>query len=334
MILIISNKSDIHCNPVIKILNDQKKDFFRLNTEDLVTNYTLTYKQSFNIKKPTLEIINKINNKKINFEEISSIWERRPLTADIGISSSSDQKVKKILQDESNELNWWIRSFAKVKKYIGHYYLDRSNENKLLQLQTASEISKFTNKVYTPDTILSNDYQEIFQFYNSRNVSEIVVKPIGSDSIEINDTVEMPFMSKKVNIQLLKDMEQSIKFCPIFTQKYIHKRHEFRITVIGNKCLTCKIDSQSLPSGQGKEDWREGYQLGPLPQTYIETPKELEKFCLAYLKSTKLNFGCFDFIEDIDHNYVFLECNPNGQWMWMEQETGIPISREIVNYLT
>ena len=46
-----------------------------------------------------------------------------------------------------------------------------------------------------------------------------------------------------------------------------------------------------------------------------------------------LNFGCFDFIVTPSGEYVFLECNPNGQWLWVELETGLPISQAIAEFL-
>jgi len=45
-----------------------------------------------------------------------------------------------------------------------------------------------------------------------------------------------------------------------------------------------------------------------------------------------MEFGCFDFIVNNDEWY-FLEMNSNGQWAWLEFETGSPISQEIVEYL-
>ena len=41
MILIITNKSDIHVNPVIDHLNKNKVGFFRLNTDALLTDYEI-----------------------------------------------------------------------------------------------------------------------------------------------------------------------------------------------------------------------------------------------------------------------------------------------------
>ncbi len=51
--------------------------------------------------------------------------------------------------------------------------------------------------------------------------------------------------------------------------------------------------------------------------------------CLLFLQHFNLNFGCFDFIVDKNGNYIFLECNTNGQWMWLEEEAKLPISAAI-----
>lgn len=38
-----------------------------------------------------------------------------------------------------------------------------------------------------------------------------------------------------------------------------------------------------------------------------------EAALLAYMRHFALNFGAFDFIETPQGDFVFLECNPNGQ---------------------
>ena len=65
----------------------------------------------------------------------------------------------------------------------------------------------------------------------------------------------------------------------------------------------------------------------------IKTPKEIERFCNSYLDTLGINFGCFDFIKDVNNNFYFLECNPNGQWLWLEMEIGLKISKAIANFL-
>jgi D-alanine-D-alanine ligase-like ATP-grasp enzyme len=89
-----------------------------------------------------------------------------------------------------------------------------------------------------------------------------------------------------------------------------------------------------MDAASGGVDWRAGYtSTRGIPQAAIETPSPLHDFCLAYLGELNLNFGCFDFIVDDNDTPWFLECNPNGQWMWIEEDTGLPISRAIAECL-
>jgi hypothetical protein len=40
-----------------------------------------------------------------------------------------------------------------------------------------------------------------------------------------------------------------------------------------------------------------------------------------------------DFGVDAAGRWQFFECNPNGQWGWIEQETGLPIAAAIARLL-
>ena len=82
----------------------------------------------------------------------------------------------------------------------------------------------------------------------------------------------------------------------------------------------------------GKIDWRQGYEHD-LKHEIVEIQEHVADFCRQFLKRMKLNFGCFDFIVTPDDKYVFLECNPNGQWLWIEIVTEFDISRVIAENL-
>lgn len=51
-------------------------------------------------------------------------------------------------------------------------------------------------------------------------------------------------------------------------------------------------------------------------------------------KKLGLKYSAIDLILDNTGKYIFLECNPNGQWAWLEIRLGFPISKEIVNLLS
>ena len=112
----------------------------------------------------------------------------------------------------------------------------------------------------------------------------------------------------------------------------MEKQYELRVTVVCDKVFACKIDSQRMEEDKGRVDWRQGYEYGLRYEAY-ELPDAVKAFCIKFLQDMHLNFGCFDFIVTPQDQFVFLECNPNGQWLWIEQETGMPISQAIAECL-
>jgi glutathione synthase/RimK-type ligase-like ATP-grasp enzyme len=97
---------------------------------------------------------------------------------------------------------------------------------------------------------------------------------------------------------------------------------------VKDEAFACKIDSQVKENDKGRIDWREGYDH-EISFTPIELPVEINKKCEAFLEEVECNFGCFDIIFTENDEYVFLECNLNGQWLWIEEETGLEISKKI-----
>ena len=51
------------------------------------------------------------------------------------------------------------------------------------------------------------------------------------------------------------------------------------------------------------------------------------------MKHFNLEFGAFDFILSKSGELYFLEVNPNGQWYWLEDLTGVLISDAIADIL-
>jgi glutathione synthase/RimK-type ligase-like ATP-grasp enzyme len=70
-----------------------------------------------------------------------------------------------------------------------------------------------------------------------------------------------------------------------------------------------------------------------LHHSKIELPSNILKKCFDLTSRLKLKFGAIDFILDKNGEYIFLEINPNGQWAWIEKQTGYQISDEITNLL-
>ncbi|HWN70612.1 MAG TPA: hypothetical protein VNM90_23390, partial [Haliangium sp.] len=117
---------------------------------------------------------------------------------------------------------------------------------------------------------------------------------------------------------------------PVLFQARVPKQVELRITVAGESVLAAEIHSQSTKRTQ--IDWRH-YDQGHTPYRAHALPDEIRRACLALVARLGLRFGAIDMIVTPDDRYVFLEINPSGQWMWIENETGLPISDAVCDTL-
>lgn len=322
MILIISNKEDIHLNPVIDVLIEKEAKFFRLNTEELLNEYEVFWVIENGLIN--FSITNNISGHKITNKDITSIWERRPEIPFLKNSETSEQ-IKKLCVDEA----WGFLKHLRYSLNDCFWLINPINEllacSKILQIKIANELG-----IKTPDCIYSNKKEDILKF--SEKYQYLALKPIYNNDIFINDNNHV-FWTKKINkSDLLELSDFSISQTINFIQPYIEKDYELRVTVVGDKIFPCKIESQFLSEEKGKSDWRQGYDHG-LKYSHINLSKELEDFCLNFLKKLNLNFGCFDFIVTPKNEFIFLECNPNGQWLWIEEELNLPISEAIADIL-
>ncbi|HNW23351.1 MAG TPA: hypothetical protein PKH06_01150 [Candidatus Dojkabacteria bacterium] len=119
---------------------------------------------------------------------------------------------------------------------------------------------------------------------------------------------------------------EGLGITPMIFQERITKVFDLRVTVIGEQVFGCKIVSKDL-------DWR----LSQSKADTIYTPFTLENSfaqkCIEMTRYLGLNFGAFDFVKSIEEEIFFLEVNPNGQWGFIEEKTGLPLSKAMAELL-
>ena len=189
----------------------------------------------------------------------------------------------------------------------------------------------FMINMLIPNTCFSNTKKRIIDF--TKDFSDIVLKPLHSYSLWYSADKTYTLYTTKVKSEMLRDIPEE-SFCQTvnFCENYIEKKYEVRVTIMGKYIFSCKLDSQAQEDDTGKIDWRQGYDYN-IRHELITIPQNIECFCRRFLNHLNLHFGCFDFIVTPKDEYVFLECNPNGQWGWIEDELGIPMSEAIIDCL-
>jgi glutathione synthase/RimK-type ligase-like ATP-grasp enzyme len=65
----------------------------------------------------------------------------------------------------------------------------------------------------------------------------------------------------------------------------------------------------------------------------VELPACLSLKLTTLVRELGLVYGAVDLVENRDHEILFLEVNSMGQWLWIEDLTGLPISQAIARHL-
>ncbi|WP_055692051.1 ATP-grasp ribosomal peptide maturase [Streptomyces prasinus] len=120
------------------------------------------------------------------------------------------------------------------------------------------------------------------------------------------------------------DIDDSVAGTAHLFQQRVPKAADVRVTVIGGEVFCVRIDSGLL-------DWRTNYSQ--LTYSVVEPPSGIESALYRYMHHFGLGFGAFDFCVGEDGRWWFLECNPSGQWYWLEHETGLPMLAAMADLL-
>lgn len=323
-ILILTDKCDVHPTSVINLMKERNVPFFRLNTESLMTDYDFAWFHESGLM-PDFYIKDRNNGKTIWGHEVWSVWYRKP-GAPEKLPYEVNDEVDRHNMTEAKQFFIYLMHYLSNIYSIGNHLWDKRANSKMAQSKIAVELG-----MSIAPTCISNVKSDIVNFANK--YKDVSLKSLRNHWVLTDDKKVYNLRTIKVNSeQLSQQPEESFAQTVIFAQQYIEKKYELRITVMGNHIFTCKLDSQAQTEATGAIDWRDGYDYG-LKHEMIDTPSELNIFCRKYLQELNMNFGCFDFIVTPNDSYVFLECNPNGQWGWIEDICHVPMSEAMVDCL-
>lgn len=321
MVLLLTYALDSTVPMVEAELNRQGHEFLRLNTETFGTDFGLEF--TGNYGDSGMHFLTA--RKEVNGAAIQSIWNRRPFPpipkpqlADPAGCVFAAAELKASLDGALLSLDSFWMSHPQAVRTAGH---------KLTQLRAATRLG-----LAIPATCVTAEPERIRAFAQhlkstGRRISAKIVSkgppraPTPSEQYEV-------FTQVLSDADLVDDT--ALAACPAIYQEYIEKQFELRVTVVGRQVFACEIHSQATE--RTRTDWRR-YDLPNTPHRVHTLDSRVEAQCLALTEGFGLVFAAIDLIIKPDGTVVFLELNPNGQWGWIEELTGLPIAAAIAGLL-
>lgn len=228
----------------------------------------------------------------------------------------ADEIERKLFVASWDSVKEWMEAQFQSARWVNRPTANLKSKNVLNQLQLATSLS-----FQVPDTLFTNNASELRAFAKS----DVVVIKQGNLGVHLE---KKRILTSIVDVASLK--ENALKGCPCLFQRYVQKQFELRVHVIGDTVLACRIDSQE--SDKTRVDWRD-YDLENTPHRPYELETDISKRCIRLVKQLGLEFGVIDLIVTPKNDLIFLECNAQGHWAWIEELTGLPITKTLCEHL-
>lgn len=307
MILIVSHDADDHAQAVLRRIREAQHPVTQVDTAEypgLVT-HALRYGDG-----RRGELVNR--GQTVDLDRVGAVWWRRPqpYVLDPGLDAGTVTFALTECHEAMSGM-WHALDAAWVNPPAS----DEVAHHKPLQLARAEEIG-----LSVPRTLITNDPAAAAAF---------------ADELGLDRTVYKTFMATEENwreTRLLRadelELLEAVRLAPVIFQEYVDAAADVRVTVVGDELLAAEI---AVAPSSYRVDYR--MDMAAASFTPAELPDEISDKLLALMKRLDIVYGAIDLRRTGSGEYVFLEVNPAGEWLFVEERTALPITAAVADLL-
>lgn len=290
-IVILSDRDDEHAIAVLSTLSANVRPFLldigKTGVDFVVTRST----------DGVLGIVTRGGNR-ITFEETAFWWVRRPRVRGL-------EGAPHFLGVKEAELAlFWngVFGLGLTGTWCNPFRAHVVASNKIRQLHVAKAMG-----MRCPDTIWTNSRDDVEAFIEKHKGSVVFKMFAGTD--------ERWQPCRKFDSTFAAHIEH-VRFMPAIYQEYLPGAGEYRVTIFGSHCFAARAD---MGLSRFPSDVRIDLAL---KRTVSALPSEMEYKLRAFMRELGLLYATFDIREDAKGDLVFLECNPMGEFLYLDGVCG------------
>jgi hypothetical protein len=309
-ILVISHLADVHAGEVLRRLQQRGADAVLFDTSYIprVTKLTIEHGLAVGWRGTVLA-----DGRQIELAAVRAAWWRRPqpfnLHAELG---GTDDRGFALAETHAAVTGLWSCLDA---GWINQPDRDEAAGRKAWQLKVADGLG-----LRVPRTCITNDPERARAFVAEEGARGAVYKAFSATERAWRET------------RLLRQEEMAlldaVRFAPVIFQQYITAAVDLRVTIVGDDIFAAEIHSQGTVY---PHDFRMAMYEAEIRTHLLPQPVAVRLHSL--MAAFGLVYGAIDMRLTPEGEYVFLEINPAGQWLFVEQRTGQPISDAIASAL-
>lgn len=199
--------------------------------------------------------------------------------------------------------------------WINHPVAEQVAAHKLYGLWVAREVG-----LDVPRTLVTNDPAEARRFAHGARPEAVAFKTF------------LPAVHDWRETRILRDGElerlETLSYAPVIFQEYIPLEFDLRITVVREEIIAAAIRPVA---GAYEADYRMSLDRARVEE--VKLPDEVADCIASLMRRLGLIYGAIDMRVTPRGRHVFLEINPTGEWRFIEERSGIPITAIFARHL-
>ncbi len=316
VILIVTHKHGFEADFVIDVLRARGAPVARFNQED----YPTKARSAGVWRGDTFDGILSLGRSKVRVADVEVAWlqQFRPPQPEEHLGEGARRIAR--AEAEAFLSGFWE---SVPWDWVNHPTRVAWGSNKVYQLRFAEHLG-FT----IPRTLITTDTTAALAFVE-QSEGGAIIKDLATQALAIGQDTYISYTRRITREEI--SAHGIAGGIPVCLQENVPKRVEIRATVVGEKIFPVAVDSQY------EEATRDDYRRGDLEAgdryTIAHLPPSVEHRCIRLVKELGLEYGAIDLIRTPGDDYVFLEVNTTGAWVWAEKLTGLPITEALADLL-
>jgi glutathione synthase/RimK-type ligase-like ATP-grasp enzyme len=304
-IAIVTQAKDFHAYLTCLILSSRRINCSIIEADRLIGVGGITWSPA---TEHHVGSIKDVDGRKIIIQDLELIWWRRL----VGVPQFPDNVSQDAHEFIANNCRSTLVGLLTTEfsgKWVSHPEATRLAENKIVQLRAARRVG-----LKVPMTLVSQDPLVVREFCAALDY-RVVVKVVSGDP-------STPVLAGQISPEMLAS-DEAISLCPAIYQELIPGASHLRICCFGTDIHTALILSDRL-------DWR--YPLDAEAQPFTLDNETANKL-LTLLDELGLRMGIFDMKLDCEGQPIWLEVNPQGQFLFLEEMCKIPLAEAFADFI-
>ena len=308
-VLIISHSGDLHADLLMPLLAGRGHPPFRINLDTFPRDYQLC--QRMQGGQPGARLRHLPGGEWLDLRQVGAVWLRKP--AEYAYASEDLGPQERAYAKLETDQAMFSLLYSLDCYWLSHPLALRGAQWKGEQLERAARMG-----FRVPDTLITNVADDVRAFRAAVG-GPIIFKAmstptLASEAVAADEQISRGIATTVIDDAMLDELDAVGEVSCQF-QEYIAKQYELRVTVIGDALFAARLHTQD--DARTAIDSRD--MSAPIRYEACVLSPHIHQRCLDFVHSYGLQYGALDLIVTPEDEYVFLEHNPVGQFLYVQQ---------------